>query len=104
MYFEIGYSSVFIIVSFCHLLPRHLYLKEAGMKCLTITKSMSQVCIHQMYTHLSNLLCYVDHICSIIYPLILGVKVIHTYTISTVYACTTVCTYIRMYVCRFINT
>ena len=31
--------SVSIIVSFCHLLLRHLYLEDAGMRCLTITKN-----------------------------------------------------------------
>ena len=57
----------------------------------TVNVMVKQVCVYQMYAHLSDLLCYVHHICSTIFPLILGVKVFHIW----MYVCRTFIVYIR---------
>ena len=36
---NLGYASISIIVSFCHFLLRHLYLEDAGMRCLTFLEN-----------------------------------------------------------------
>ena len=39
---DLDYALVSVIVSFCHLLLRHVYLKDASMRCLTIMKAFNE--------------------------------------------------------------
>ena len=63
---------------------------------------MSQVCVHQMYAHLgvhtsdvctAQRFTVLHHICSTIFPLILGVKVLH---ITHVHRNTHISTYLEI--------